>query len=430
MDFSKYVSLIAKNNEAGDIFYSDVSMKSVRIGCVEGQPHLEDVSSKEVSGYGIRVIKDGRMGFSFGNKTDDESILQSIEYASQAAELGEPLNISLPSTQGNEVTELKSESDINEILDRISEIYLSKRITKFEATAERESSKWLLTNTSGAHIMSSEEAYSVTVMPVVSGIGENANYWFAVTLDPENLDINELVLRSLDRAYSSLDGKGINLKGIPVVFDAPEWAELWSFLLDSFSGKNVERGKSFFSGKLSQRVLSDHLSIKLENNHPKVPGNFLYDNEGVNVQPVFLVEEGAFVQAYYGLASAAEFGKVPTGVGRRFSFETQPLDVPFICHFQIEGLPTLESLDKYLLVTSLKGIHSGLNAVSGAFSIGADGVLLDGEKHIPVSGVTLSGNIWDVLNQVIAASDKEEAIPSGSWVVSPLVALDGITISG
>jgi len=42
----------------------------------------------------------------------------------------------------------------------------------------------------------------------------------------------------------------MSFKGLPVVFDSLEWAELLGFLLDSFGGKNVERQKSYFSGKV------------------------------------------------------------------------------------------------------------------------------------------------------------------------------------
>jgi len=85
-----------------------------------------------------------------------------------------------------------------------------------------------------------------------------------------------------------------------------------------------------------------------------VLGKYFFDHEGVSVKPAFLLKDGTFVEPYYGLAAAAEFGKEPTGVGHRFSFRTQPNDVPFICHVQVQGLPSLDSLDKYLLVTSLK----------------------------------------------------------------------------
>jgi PmbA protein len=56
--------------------------------------------------------------------------------------------------------------------------------------------------------------------------------------------------------------------------------------------------------------------------------------------------------------------------------------------------------------------------------------LVSGAERVPLSGITLSGNIWDVLNNIIAATPEEEAVPSSTWLVSPLVALDGITVTG
>jgi len=178
----------------------------------------------------------------------------------------------------------------------------------------------------------------------------------------------------------------MSFKGLPVVFDSLEWAELLGFLLDSFGGKNVERQKSYFSGKVGQRVLSKHLSLKLENSHPKVLGKYFFDHEGVSVKPAFLLKDGTFVEPYYGLAAAAEFGKEPTGVDIGFLSEHNQTTFHSSVTCKCRGYHLLIHWIKYLLVTSLKGIHSGLNAVSGAFSIGADGTLVSGAERVPLSG--------------------------------------------
>jgi len=88
LELKKYIDYIAKDKGDGDIFYTHSTSKTIRMGCLDGKVFLEEVSSKETSGYGVRIFKEGRTGFSFGNKTDEESVLQTIDYAEQLHNLG------------------------------------------------------------------------------------------------------------------------------------------------------------------------------------------------------------------------------------------------------------------------------------------------------------------------------------------------------
>lgn len=429
MDLDRALKIIKERGE-GDIFHIYSKAQRARLGCLGGKYQWLDRSFRETSGYGIRVLKGGRLGFGFGNKEDEESVHSVVEHAAQAAELSEPLPMEFPNYRASEQTWVRSEADLSEAVLRAANLLSAKGITKFEVTVVREEEVWQLRNTSGGEVTTRQAVYWFTVAPVVSGNTENWNFWYQATDDPDRFNVKDLVDRALERAYSSLDGKGMSLKNVPVVFDLPEWHELWDALLPSLSGRAVERNKSYFSGKEGQEVLSKHLSLYLTCRHGQVPEAYLYDHEGVPVSPTYLVADGVFEQPYYSLSGAAEFGKKPTGVGYRPSYRQQPVEQPFIVHLQVGDLPPLDSLDKYLRITSLKGVHSGLNPVSGVFSIGADGVLIDRGERVPLSGITLSGNVWDVLKNAVAASAFEESIPAGWWLVSPLVALEGVTVTG
>jgi len=69
--------------------------------------------------------------------------------------------VELPRNEGKQEESAKSERDLNEILETISEIFLSKGVKKFEATAGIETSFWQLVNTAGTDVTSSESGYSV-----------------------------------------------------------------------------------------------------------------------------------------------------------------------------------------------------------------------------------------------------------------------------
>jgi len=53
---------------------------------------------------------------------------KTIDYAEQASQLGEPLAVELPRNEGKQEESAKSERDLNEILETISEIFLSKGV--------------------------------------------------------------------------------------------------------------------------------------------------------------------------------------------------------------------------------------------------------------------------------------------------------------
>jgi PmbA protein len=61
---------------------------------------------------------------------------------------------------------------------------------------------------------------------------------------------------------------------------------------------------------------------------------------------------------------------------------------------------------EYLEVTSMAGLHSGANAISGDFSLGVSGFLCrDGQRIKPVRGVTVAANFYKLLNQIQCIGD-------------------------
>ena len=438
LDFIDDTRQVLKERGEGDVYYEQEDEDRIRFTGIDGHAHFEDSSLSQVSGYGIRLIEDGRMGFSYGNKTGIEDVRKTVDYAAQAAKLSEPYAVRLPKNEGGEISPLKSEVDLFSKGLEISDALLARGVKTFSVVTKKISKHWELCNTNGGHVYSEEEVCYFEVESVVTGKHENMNFWLTITSCPESLDINSLVQKALDRAFSSLDGEAIGLHNVPVVFDVPDWGLMWYVLLSALNGTNVERDKSFFSHKQGTEVLSRNMNIRLEREHEKVPSKYAFDHEGVEIESIALVEKGTFVTPYYSLASAAQFNTKPSGVGYRESFKNQPEERPFILSLTFPGAESLASLDKYILITFTQGLVSGgLNSVSGAFSLGANGALVDKGERSPVRGVTLSGNIWEALRQIVAVGGEEAVYPlglfpkpTGPWLVSPLVALDGITVTG
>lgn len=83
-----------------------------------------------------------------------------------------------------------------------------------------------------------------------------------------------------------------------------------------------------------------------------------------------------------------------------------------------------------MLVTDAVGVHSGVNPVSGEFSVGIAGVLIeDGHLTTPIHEVTLAGDLLEMLKNVRLLGDDARWMPGGS-ILTPSVVIDGMTIGG
>ena len=83
-----------------------------------------------------------------------------------------------------------------------------------------------------------------------------------------------------------------------------------------------------------------------------------------------------------------------------------------------------------VLVTNAIGIHSGANPVSGEFSVGISGLLIEaGRVGQPVHEVTMAGDIVSMLRSIVALGDDARWVPGGS-VLTPSVVIEGVSIGG
>ena len=82
-----------------------------------------------------------------------------------------------------------------------------------------------------------------------------------------------------------------------------------------------------------------------------------------------------------------------------------------------------EEAGEGLYVTDVAGLHSGVNPVSGTFSVGASGRLIEGgELGRPVREITIAGDLVGMLRDVLAVGSEGRWIPlAGSVRAVPLL---------
>ena len=150
-----------------------------------------------------------------------------------------------------------------------------------------------------------------------------------------------------------------------------------------------------------------------------------------------MVDGGVFKTFLHNTKTARKDGVTPTGNGFKANFDSA-VNIAGTNFFvkPAEGKPLcalMEELGEGLMITDFAGLHSGANAVSGEFSLQAQGfVIKNGKKDRPVELITVSGNFFDVLNNITAVgSDLKFGGPDRAGTIgSPSLLIRDLDIAG
>ena len=131
-------------------------------------------------------------------------------------------------------------------------------------------------------------------------------------------------------------------------------------------------------------------------------------------------------------AAAASTGS--TGNGQRGSYRTPPSVGPtnlLVDPGEATEAELLAAAGDGFYVMSVSGLHSGVNPISGTFSVGATGRLIHGgELAEPVREVTIASDLVSMLNAVGAVGKESRWVPFGGSVKVPALLITEMTVGG
>ncbi|HEY4715629.1 MAG TPA: metallopeptidase TldD-related protein, partial [bacterium] len=244
-------------------------------------------------------------------------------------------------------------------------------------------------------------------------------------IDPMSVGIN-----SAKRSLELLGGKREQTGDFRAVFSNLAAAELAGVLSKSFLSESVHKNKSPLKGKLGERIFSDKLTIRDNGVHPSGWNLFAFDGEGISPVDTLLVDRGILSGFLYDLYYAQIFGKKSTGNSNRDDYTAAPSQG--VTNFFIDpGTESLDNLinemDNGLIITGLLGVHTS-NPITGEFSLGAEGHrVINGEKHYPIRGITISGNIFELFKNIVMVGND---IRFMGRYGSPSLLVQKITVGG
>lgn len=242
--------------------------------------------------------------------------------------------------------------------------------------------------------------HSLSVAPIAGkGDAMQRDHWYTSQRNPAQLASPEAVGRyAAERALARLRPRKIATTECPVLFDAPLAAGLLGAYVQATSGGALYRRASFLLDSLGRQVFAAHIDIDEDPHIIGAKGSAPFDDEGVRTVARTVVSGGCVKGYFLNTYSARKLGLRTTGHAggshnlRLTSRLTQLED----------DLPAmLRKLGRGLFVTELMG--QGVNLVTGDYSRGAAGFWVeDGVIAYPVQGITIAGNLAEMLRGIVA----------------------------
>ncbi|TXT55122.1 MAG: putative TldE/PmbA-like protein [Candidatus Thorarchaeota archaeon] len=176
-------------------------------------------------------------------------------------------------------------------------------------------------------------------------------------------------------------------------------------LVESIKGDNVARGKSKIGDKMGEKIAPDFLSIYDDGRNPEFLNSSVFDDEGRPRQRTPIIENGILRSFLWDTYWANKMGVSSTGNAsrnmRRGLVEISPSTI-YIEPGKRSFEDIISGVDYGYYIRGVQGAHSS-NPESGDFSVvGNPAILIEkGELKGTVHGLMVSGNIFDLLNQII-----------------------------
>jgi len=297
---------------------------------------------------------------------------------------------------------------------------IDKRIINTESGFTENKSNFILANSDG--FCDGYQASSFTASSVTVAKDENSmerDYEFTskrhLTDITNPLDLGKT---AADQTLKKLSPKKIGSDRISIIFDKRISKSFLSSFAGAISSSSIARGTSFLKDKINQQIFSNTINIVDKPDIIKGMGSKCFDSEGVKIETLNLVTGGILknylVDTYYGKKLNIKSN------GRSGGSTNLYLDNGNVSYQDL-----LKSSSKILYVTETIG--HGTNIVTGDYSVGATGFLVEnGKFKYPVNEITIAGNFNDMFKKITLANDLEFKYS----VNAPTMMIDGMTVAG
>lgn len=398
---------------------------------VESKKDILSFAKEEIdSGVGIRIIKDGKIGFAY--TSDLDKIPQTAQKALDNAKLNKvDENYEFASVE--KVSDVKGTYDkkyddlsldeccefLENIIERTKENKCDISSTVFSASKGEE----LILNSNGVSIYDKGTGFSGGLSVNIEKDEQYATAYDYTASRHLDLEYEKLTDDVCKLAHDSLNPKSIETKDCDVILDYYAASGLLSTFIQGFNSENVLRGRSILHDKVGSEITNTDLSIIDNPLLEGAMGTAKSDGEGTASKKTVLVEDGILKSFLYDIYTANKAGEESTSNGYRGSYLTTPDVSPSNLEFDFKTHVGLDEIDSGIITTSVLGAHTA-NPISGDFSVEASNAFIieNGEITDSVKKAMMSGNIYELMGGCEGV--KSEIKQKGSFIIPKILVHD------
>lgn len=438
--------VINRTNEAGaeaDVFINLGKQTNIQVNRGE----VEKLSHAGSKGLGVRVIRDGQMGYAYTSDFAPSSVARTTSAALALADAADPdEHRILPDVQPVPPEDL-------EIYDpAIAHTSMEEKVAfarAVEAAALAADKRVIMTNRAtyldaifDVYLVNSKGfsgnyrktfACSFVMAVAVEGDKRAAGFGVGASSFLAELDAQKIGQEAGQNAAKLLGGKPVPTQEASVVYSPQAAAGLVGVLARALTAEAMQRNRSFLQGKMGQDVAADVVTILDNGLLPRGMGTRPFDDEGNPSRATRLINEGVLEAVLHDTYTAHKEGADSTGNANRGSHRQSPSLAPSNFYIQ-PGRQTPQELiagvEKGLYVVNTMNTHS-INPVSGDYSVSAQGFWIEnGKLSYPVNEVTIALPLDKLLKNVQAVANDLIFLPFGGAIGSPTFRVDGVMIGG
>ena len=396
---------------------------------------ISSVTYDKSTSISVRCVKSGKSGYASGNivtpKEAEELVRRACESALVVDDADEvPLfegSAEYKQVEKKEVIIPSAEEMIKETMDLQTKIMACEKVVEgsqsFMQVSASESSFF---NSAGLDL-AYESGYVAkgAVAAVKDGDDAEENYEMKFADEMSN---DELVKLAYDGAVAKLGGKPVDSGKYNIILQSGAMRSILSVFSSVFSARSAFLKTTLLAGKEGEKIAADIVTLIDDPFHEKKFGHCPFDAEGVAVYTKSVIENGVLQTLLYNRMYAKKFDKETTG--NATSAKSIGVQGLYLQPGELTEEELLQKLGDGLYITDLSGLHAGVNAVSGDFSLQAAGFLVEGGKKTrAVKNVTVADNYYKLLFKVTAIADNL-SFGTGSSFGAPDVMFSDIAISG
>ena len=404
---------------------------------------VETLEQATSGGVGVRVVVDGKQGFAYVGSLDPAAIASALDDARDNAVHGTPDDangLAVPDGVAPAFSSVVDDELIGLDTDRKVDFALALEAAVLAADARVDSATLAefsdsltdkaIVTTTGVRITDRATGCSVVAEALaIDGSDRFEAYAYDSGRRLADLDVEGTGRKAGERAAGLIGSTKPESRRVTIVLDPWMAANLIKVIGSTLTGEAVLKGRSLFADRIGDTVAAPVFTLADDPTDPHAMAS-TYDGEGLASRRTPLIQDGVLQGFLYASWSARKAKTSSTASATR-GYSSTPLVSPralALVPGAVSEDDLLRSVGDAVYVQSMAGLHSGVNPISGDFSVGMTGCTIkDGALAAPIREATIASTIQRMLLDVVAVGSEVHWIGGTG---APMLAIEGVSLSG